>query len=173
MGNASYVVSVVGSFIVGAKTVVLQINAPNNATVKVKRVRIHFGDGTKSFVDDTYATIQYAVNNISSNGTIVIPPPSDANDPPAQSIVTVLTPPVPIKQIVEELSIHSNTPFHWQAKDEDDKYVVTPGNFFVIMIDPVIINPVNTTPLPDNVPDIQYSMTLYPLSPSVINVMPT
>lgn len=169
MGNATYVASLIAPFLVGSNTCAVQIDAANNATVKVKRIRIHFGDGREPTTDDMYAVIQYCVNTATSggnssnnntnnftNGSAQNIHPADANDPSPQSVVTFLGSPLKITQLKEQFMKNSNTRFHWQAENEDDKWIVSPGNYFTVNITPAAINTVNTKALPLNIPIIPH-----------------
>ena len=121
---------------VGLDCLAVEITAPANIEIKIKKIRIIEGDGTGLAVLDYYKTIKVVTESAAGTlGTAYTPIDIDDNNTPA--VATVKTGPMglgTIDKTIDQLSLHTNTDFYWAASDEDDKIVIKPGGIFALQV---------------------------------------
>jgi hypothetical protein len=133
-----YAATVQAAFSTNADSLAIEITAPANTTVKIRRIRITHGDGDETTSSDYYREVRLVRESVAgSGGSSYTPIPLDANDP--ASVSTVKTGAFAVGTIdktIDSNSVHSTTDFYWQARDEDDKIIVAPGGIFGVIINP-------------------------------------
>src|SRR6266496_5758450 len=136
----TYIYSAVvqAAFNANTDSLAIEIDAPANTTIKIRRIRITHDDGTATTSSDYFRKVKLVTESAAgSGGSAYTPIPVDANGPASISTVntgafTVGT----IDKTIDINSVHSATDYLWQACDEDDKIVVTGGGIFGIIINP-------------------------------------
>jgi hypothetical protein len=121
----------------------LEIKAPASVTIKIKRVRVGFSDGTATAGVDNHFRIKMVRYTTSTAGaaTTMVPVPRDAN----RQVTTLAT--VKIKNgatacalgttavvVVDLISVNGRALYEWLARDDDDMIVTLPGQCFCIGI---------------------------------------
>jgi len=126
------------AFTVNTDTLAIELDAPTNVTVKIRRIRVMHSDGTATVSADYYRKVKIITESAGgTGGSTFTPIARDANATPAISTVkTGLTALGTVDKTVDIYATHSTNDFIWQAVDEDDKIVVKPGIFFGIVINP-------------------------------------
>jgi hypothetical protein len=138
----TYIYSAVvqSNFTANTDSLAIEITAPANVTVKIRKIRITHDDGTAWVTSDYYRKVKIVTESVAgTGGASYTPIPVDANNPAAASTVQINTGSFAVGTIsatVDINSIHSTTDFSWQAEDEDDKIVVTPGGVFGVIVNP-------------------------------------
>ena len=116
----------------------IEITAPSNTTIKIKKIRVSHGNGTGTITTDYYKTVKLVRESAAgTGGTSYTPVKMNANS--VDSTATVKTGPFTVGTITDTvniLSVHSGTDFLWSAADENDKIVVSPGGIFGIVVNP-------------------------------------
>lgn len=132
----TYVAVVSGLLSLSTDKLMIEIDAPSNQTIKIKKIRVTYGDGTQTVVADGTKSVSLITESVAGkNGTSFTPIPLDGNAPTSQSTVNIG--PMfkgTVSTTIDDMSIHSGTDFLWQAADEDDKIVLTPGSIFGIVV---------------------------------------
>jgi len=127
-----------GAYTANTESLAVEIDAPTNVEIRIRKIRITASDGTDTTVPDYYTKLRLVIESAAgSGGTTFTPVPNDANAPAAAS--TVKTGPFTIGTVsstIDTLSVHSGTDFNWEAKDEDDKIVIAPGGIFAVTLNP-------------------------------------
>jgi hypothetical protein len=133
-----YAATVQAAFSTNADSLAIEITAPANTTVKIRRIRITHDDGTATTSSDYYRKVKLVTESVAgSGGSSYTPIPLDGNDP--ASVATVKTGAFAVGTIsktIDSNSVHSTTDFYWQARDEDDKIIVAPGGIFGVIVNP-------------------------------------
>lgn len=133
--TTSYIATVTAYLPIGKDRTVIEINAPAATTIKIKKIRVTFGDGTQTVVaDGTKLVSMVAASTSGTGGTTITPTSPDPNAPAAAS--TVKSGPMykgTVTAVIDANSIHSGTDFIWHAADEDDKIVITPATMFALV----------------------------------------
>ena len=138
--TTTYSAVVTGSFVAGQDSVAIEIDAAANETIKIKKIRITDTDGTNAptNMNDYYRKVKLVVESATATGTSAYTAvDTDDNSSPSTSTVKI-GPGTPgtISTTIDVLSLHSTTDFIWQAADEDDKIVITPGGIFAVVVNP-------------------------------------
>lgn len=131
----TYTAVISGNFPPNTDNLAIEITAPANQTIKIKKIRITDADGTATTVNDFHRRVKLVTESVAGGGTSFTPITLDGNAPASNSTVT--TGPTAVGTVattIDCLSIHSATDFFWQAADEDDKIVLTPGQIFGIVV---------------------------------------
>lgn len=133
-----YSAFVTANFSANTDTLAIEIDAAAGATIKITKVRVTTDDGTGLTVDDAHREITFITESVAGTGGSTFTP-IDLDDNNSASVTTVKTNLGTIGTIsktIDILSVHSGTDFYWQAADEDDKIVISPGGIFGIVINP-------------------------------------
>lgn len=116
----------------------IEIIAPANETVKIKKIRIMYGNGIETATSDSYRRAKLVLESAAgTGGASYTPIKTDPNSVASSSTVKIGTgsfTPGTISTTIDTLSIHTATDFYWAAADEDDKIVLDPSNTFGIII---------------------------------------
>lgn len=127
-----------GAYTANTESLAVEIDAPANVELRIRKIRISASDGTDTTVPDYYTKVRLVVESAAgTGGSSFTPVPNDASAPAAAS--TVNTGPFTlgtVSKTIDTLSIHSGTDFNWEAKDEDDKIVIAPGGIFGLTLNP-------------------------------------
>jgi hypothetical protein len=126
------------NFIVNTDSLAVEITAPANTTIKIKKIRISHADGDETVTSDYYRKVQLVRESVAGTGGSTFTP-IDLDDNNNASVSTVKTgafTPGTVSDTVDVLSIHSVTDFYWSAADDDDKIVILPGGIFGIILNP-------------------------------------
>jgi hypothetical protein len=124
------------SFIAATDQLAIEITAPANKTLKIRRIEIAYGDGTATTTADFHRKVKIVTESVAgSGGSTYTPVPLDANTTASTSTVktgafTVGT----IDKTLDTNSQHSTNSYLWQAVDEDDKIVIKPGGIFGVIV---------------------------------------
>lgn len=133
-----YTAVITGNFSANTDSLAIEIDAPANTTIKIKKIRVTDGDGTGLTTNDYHRKVKLVTQSVAGTGGSTYTP-TDIDDNSTSAVSTVKTGPMTVGTIsstIDLLSVHSGTDFFWQASDEDDKIVVTPGSIFGIVISP-------------------------------------
>jgi len=127
-----------GAYTANSESLAVEIDAPANTEIRIRKIRIMASDGTDTTVPDYYTKVKLLIESAAgTGGTSFTPVPKDANAPAAAS--TVKTGPFTLGTVsstIDIQSIHSGTDFNWEARDEDDKITIAPGGIFAISLNP-------------------------------------
>jgi hypothetical protein len=134
----SYSAFVQASLSTNTDNLIIEVTAPANVTIRIKKIRITHDDGTGTTSADYYRKVKTITESVAGTGGSTFTPISqDQNGRAAGSTVkTGLTAVGTIDQTINNLSIHSTTDYFWQATDEDDYIVIKPGGIFGIVVNP-------------------------------------
>ena len=127
------------SFTAATDVLAIEIDAPANTTVKIRKILINHGDGTQTNgtgVPDYHRKIKIITESAGgTGGTSYTPVKLDQNAPAAQSTVKTKLSALGTTDATFDInSQHTSNSFVWQAVDEDDKIVIKAGNFFGVVI---------------------------------------
>lgn len=131
-----YSAYVQANFTVGTDKLAIEIDAPANKTIKIRQIKVVYGDGTAAASADFHRKVKVVTESAAgSGGASYTPVPLDQTVPASASTVntgafTVGT----IDQTLDVNSQHSSNSFIWKAVDEDDKIVLKPGSIFAIVV---------------------------------------
>jgi hypothetical protein len=135
-----YSAIVQSNFSTNTDQLAIEITAPANKTLKIRKIRITHGDGTATVTSDYYRRVKIVTESVAgTGGGAYTPINTDNNDPVSVATVNINTGAFvvgTISKTVDINSIHCTTDFSWQAEDEDDKIVVLPGGVFGVIINP-------------------------------------
>jgi len=122
----------------------LELKAPTGVTIKIKRVRVGFSDGTDTAGQDNYFRIKLVRYDTSTAGTTVAPGidrvPKNANMPAAtatskgKSTTTACVIGTTNVQPVDLIPPNARALYEFIARDEDDYIVVKPASCFCVAI---------------------------------------
>lgn len=132
----SYSAVVTGYFTPGTDQIAIEIDAPANTIIKIKKIRITHSDGQHANVEDSYKALDLVIQSVGTTGGSLYTP-IEVNDSATVSKCIVTVGPAPkgtIFQTIDTISIHAGTDFVWQAADEDDKIVIQPGQIFAVVV---------------------------------------
>ena len=135
--TGTYSAVVTGGFVPNTDSLAIELDAPANTAIRIKKIRITPTDGTDTTVNDFHRKIKLVFCSTTGTGSAYTPIELDDNGTP--SITTVETGPATagtISTTLDTISLHSGTDFLWQAADEEDKIVIQPGGIFAIVVNP-------------------------------------
>lgn len=133
-----YSAVVTGNFPINTDTLAIEIDAPASTTIKITKVRVTTDDGTGTTVDDMHRKIMLHTESVAGTGGSTYTP-MNLDDNNSVSAVTVKIGPMTmgtLLMMIDLISVHSGSDFYWQAADENDKIVITPGGIFGIVVNP-------------------------------------
>ena len=140
----TYVYSAVvqSAFSTDLDTLAIEITAPANTSVKIRKIRVFTSDGTDTTSFDHNKKIKLVLESVAgSGGSSYTPIALNANNPASVSTVNIA--PVStvfstgtISTTIDVNSVHSDTGFYWHASDEGDKITIAPGGIFGITVNP-------------------------------------
>jgi hypothetical protein len=114
-------------------------------TIKIKRVRVGFSDGTATAGVDNHFRIKLARWDTTTVGTTTTytPVPRNANSPVAsasgatvkiKSTTTACALGTTNVTIVDLVSVNGRALYEWLARDDDDMIVTKPASFFAVVL---------------------------------------
>ena len=120
----------------------VELKAPAAVTIKVKRVRVGFSDGTATAGVDNHFRVKLVRYTTTTAGTTAAytPVPRNANSPVAvgtakiKSAATACVLGTTAVVIVDLVSINGRALYEWLARDDDDMIVVLPAACFCVGI---------------------------------------
>jgi len=133
-----YSAFVQASLTANADTTVIEIDAPANAIIRIRAVRVMHGDGTATASADYQRRVKLVTESVAGTGGATFTPVGlNANSGTSNvTVKTGLTAAGTVDATVDVMSQHSSTDFWWDAKDEDDKIVIKPGAMFAVVVRP-------------------------------------
>jgi len=125
----------------------VELKAPASITVKVKRVRVGWGDGTATAAVDNMFRVKIMRWTTGSGATGIAFTPVKRNGTSVAAISTVK-----IKNtttafalgtttdIVDQIPINGRAIYEWIARDDDDMIVTKPGEYFAVVISSAVVS---------------------------------
>lgn len=140
----TYVYSAVvqSAFSTDTDTLAIEITAPANQSVKIRKIRVFTSDGTDTTSFDHNKKVKLVLESAAgSGGSSYTPITLNANDPASVSTVNVAPSSGSftlgtISSTIETISVHSDTGLYWHAADEGDKITIPPGGIFGVTVNP-------------------------------------
>lgn len=134
--TTTYTAVMSGNLAPATDTLLIEIQTPSNQTIKIKKIRISYGDGTQLVVADGTKSVALITESVAgTGGSTYTPIALDGSTTASTATVkTGLMTKGTVASTIDDMSIHSGTDFLWQAADEDDKIVLTPGSIFGIVV---------------------------------------
>ena len=127
-------------FAANTDTLAIEIDAPANTTLKIRKIRISHDDGTATASSDYQRKVKLVMeSSAGSGGSSYTPIQVDGNDTASVSTVNINSGsfvPGTISSTLDIQSQHSSCDFVWEAADEDDKIIVAPGGIFGVTVNP-------------------------------------
>lgn len=135
-------VSATSNTTINTADVFVELKAPSNVTIKIKRVRVGFSDGTATAGVDNYFMVKLYRWDTTTGGsaTTFTPIQRNANSqaPVATCKVkngtTALALGTTNVTIVDQISINGRALYEWLARDDDDMIVVKPASLFSVVL---------------------------------------
>lgn len=137
MTTSSYVASIARADVSLSQDVLLvEIQAPANTTLKIKKIRVMHSDGTQATLPDAHKSVMLITESAAGlGGSSFTPIALDSSTPAsAATVKTGIMTKGTVASTIDELSVHSATDLLWQASDEDDKIVLSPGSIFGLVV---------------------------------------
>lgn len=123
----------------------IELKAPTGVTIKIKRVRVGFSDGTDTAgVDNHFVVKLYRWDTTTAGTTTTFTPvPRNANLQAAVATAKIKSGACALGTtnvtIVDLISVNGRALYEWLARDDDDMIVVKPASLFaVVLASPVI-----------------------------------
>lgn len=125
----------------------VELKAPAAITVKVKRVRIGWGDGTATAaVDNMYRVklMRWTTGSVTA-GTAFTPVKRNGTSVVAISTVKIKATTTAFalgttQDIVDQIPINGRAIYEWIARDDDDMIVTKPGEYFAVVISSAVVS---------------------------------
>jgi hypothetical protein len=122
--------------------VFIELKAPAGVTIKIKRVRVGFSDGTATAGVDNHFLVKLYRWDTSTSGsnTTLTPVPRNGNAPAAvatgkgKTTTTALALGTTNVTIVDKIAPNGRALYEWIARDDDDMIVVKPASLFAVVI---------------------------------------
>jgi len=135
-----YSAYVQSAFAANADSLAIEITAPANVTVKIRRIRISHDDGTATASSDYHRRVKLVTESVAgTGGSSYTPVPTDINATASACTVKVNGGSFVVGTIDRTIDInsqHNTTDFLWQARDEDDKIIIKAGGIFGVIVNP-------------------------------------
>src|SRR5215510_465176 len=128
--------------------VFIEVKAPANVTVKFKRVRVGYGDGTQTAGVDNHFRIELARWDTTTGGsaTTFTPILVNANNTAAVATckikngTTALALGTTNVTVLDLISVNGRALYEWLARDDDDMIVVKPASCFAVVIQSSVVS---------------------------------
>jgi len=119
----------------------IEIDAPANVCIKIKRVRIGWGDGTQTAGVDNHFRVKlmrWTTGSVTA-GTAFTPVKRNATSVAAGSAVKIKAGATAFalgttQTIVDQFAPNGRALFEWIARDDDDMIVTAPGEYFAVVV---------------------------------------
>lgn len=138
--TTTYSAIVQSIFAANTDTLAIEIDAPANTTLKIRKIRISHDDGTGTVSADYYRKVKLVFESAAgSGGSSYTPIPVDSNAPASGATVNINSGSFILGTVSATLDIqsqHSSSDFVWEAVDEQDKIIVAPGGIFGVTVNP-------------------------------------
>lgn len=128
----------------------LELKAPTGVTIKIKRVRVGFSDGTDTAGVDNYfriKTVRYDTTTAGTTGTPGVDRVAkNANMPAAtatskgKSTTTACVLGTTNVSVVDLISVNGRALYEFVARDEDDYIVVKPASCFCVALQSGVVS---------------------------------
>ena len=141
-------VSATSNTTINTADVFLELKAPANVTIKIKRVRVGFSDGTATVGVDNYFMVKLYRWDTTTGGssTTFTPIQRNANLPAAVATCKVKTTTTALAlgttnvTIVDQISVNGRALYEWLARDDDDMIVVKPASLFAVVLQSGVVS---------------------------------
>ena len=135
-------VSATSNTTINTADVFVELKAPASVTIKVKRVRVGFSDGTGTAGVDNYFMVKLYRWDTTTGGsaTTFTPIARNGNAPAAVATCKVKTTTTALAlgttnvTIVDQISVNGRALYEWLARDDDDMIVVKPASLFSVVL---------------------------------------
>ena len=143
MGQFKSVVQATSNTTINTEDLFVELKAPAAVTIKIKRVRVGFSDGTATAGVDNHFRIKMVRYTTSTAGTTAAftPVPINANGPVAatgavkiKSGATACVLGTTAVVVVDLISVNGRALYEWLARDDDDMIVTLPGQCFCVAL---------------------------------------
>lgn len=121
--------------------VFVELKAPTGVTIKIKRVRVGFSDGTATAGVDNYFMVKLYRWDTTTAGTGTFTPIARNGNAPAavatakvKQTTTAMALGTTNVTIVDQISVNGRALYEWLARDDDDMIVVKPASLFSVVI---------------------------------------
>ena len=125
----------------------VEIDAPASVSIKVKRVRVGWGDGTQTAGVDNHFRVKLMrwTTGTGGAGTAFTPVKRNATSVAAGSAVKIKNGATALAlgtttQIVDQFAPNGRALFEWIARDDDDMIATAPGEYFAVVISSSVIS---------------------------------
>lgn len=125
----------------------VEIDCPANVCIKIKRVRVCWGDGTATAGVDNMFRIKIFrwTTGSGSAGTAFTPVKRNATSSAAASTVKVKNGTTAFSlgtttTLIDQIAVNGRAIFEWVARDDDDMIITAPGEFFAIVIASAVVS---------------------------------
>lgn len=127
---------------INTEDVFIEVKAPASVTIKTKRIRVGFSDGTATTGVDNHFRVKFARWDTTTAGTssTFTPVKRNGNAPPAvatckiKSGTTALALGTTNIEVVDIISPNGRALYEWLARDDDDMIVVKPATCIAVVI---------------------------------------
>ena len=141
-------VSATSNTTINTADVFLELKAPAAVTIKIKRVRVGFSDGTATIGVDNYFMVKLYRWDTTTAGssTTFTPVLRNANLPVAVATCKIKTTTTALAlgttnvTIVDQISVNGRALYEWLARDDDDMIVVKPASLFAVVIQSGVVS---------------------------------
>jgi len=144
------VVQATSNSTINTEDLFLELKAPTGVTIKIKRVRVGFSDGTDTAGVDNYFRIKFVRYDTTTAGTTAAPTvsmvPKNANFVAAVSTVkgksttTACALGTTNVTVVDLISVNGRALYEFIARDEDDYIVVKPASLFCVALQSGVVS---------------------------------
>lgn len=125
----------------------VELKAPNTITIKIKRVRIGWGDGTATAGVDNYFRVKimrWTTGSVTA-GTSFTPVKRNATSVAAVSTSKIKATTTAFAlgtttEILDQMSVNGRAIIEWIARDDDDMIVTKPGEYFAVVISSGVVS---------------------------------
>lgn len=129
----------------------VEIDSPATVCIKIKRVRVGWGDGTQTAGVDNHFRVKLirTVTGTAGAGTAFTPVKRNATSVAAGSTVKIKNGTTALAlggtvTIVDQFAPNGRALFEWIARDDDDMIVTAPGEFFAVVIASSVVSQLMT-----------------------------
>jgi hypothetical protein len=125
----------------------LELKAPASVTIKIKRVRVGYGDGTQTAgVDNHFRVTLYRWNTTTAgSSSSYTPVPRNANSQVAVSTAKIKNATTALalgttQTVLDIIAPNGRALYEWLARDDDDMIVTLPGDCFAVVIQSPVVS---------------------------------
>lgn len=125
----------------------VEIDSPATICIKIKRVRISWGDGTATTGVDNMFRVKLMrwTTGSGSAGTAFTPVKRNGTSVAAVSTAKIKATTTAFAlgtttEIIDQIPINGRAIFEWIARDDDDMIVTKPGEYFAVVISSSVVS---------------------------------